>query len=140
MNTFEASKTLEDRILEKITLADNEVFTRKDFKDIGDYNSVGRCLRNLVKKGTMIKIGHGLYAKAAISPLSKRIVPRKGLPQLGIEVLKKFGIDTFPSSYQRAYNEGRSTQVPTGRVIGVKVRTKRRIGYAGKYIAFEYLD
>lgn len=140
MNTLEASKTLEDKILEKITLADNEVFTRKDFKDIGDYNSVGRCLRNLVEKGTMIKIGHGLYAKAAISPLSKCIVPRKGLPQLGIEVLKKFGIETFPSSYQRAYNEGRSTQVPTGRVIGVKARTRRKIGYAGKYIAFEYLD
>ncbi|BDA66543.1 hypothetical protein RIVM261_053590 [Rivularia sp. IAM M-261] len=108
MNTLEASKTLEDKILEKITLADDEVFTRKDFQGIGNYNSVGRCLRNLVKKGTMIKIGHGLYAKAAISPLSKNIVPRKGLPQLAVEALKKFGIETFPSSYQRAYNEGRS--------------------------------
>ncbi|MBW4600364.1 MAG: hypothetical protein KME29_12360 [Calothrix sp. FI2-JRJ7] len=51
MNTLESSKTLEDKILEKITLADDEVFTRKDFQGIGNYNSVGRCLRNLVKKG-----------------------------------------------------------------------------------------
>jgi len=37
-----------------------------------------------------------------------------------------------------AYNEGRTTQVPTGRVVGVKGRVKRKIGYAGKYITFEY--
>ena len=140
MNTLESSKTLEDKILEKITLADDEVFTRKDFQGIGNYNSVGRCLCNLVKKGKMIKIGHGLYAKAIVSPFSKNIIPRKPLPGLGVEVLKKFGIEAFLSSYQRAYNEGRSTQVPTGRLIGVKARIKRKIGYAGKYIAFEYLD
>ncbi|BAZ16262.1 hypothetical protein NIES4071_81380 [Calothrix sp. NIES-4071] len=140
MKTIEASRTLEDKIIEKITLAEDEVFTRKDFNGIGDYNSVGRSLRNLVKKGKMIRIGHGLYAKAIVSPFSKRVIPRKPLPELGVEVLKKFGIETFPSSYQQAYNEGRSTQVPTGRLIGVKTRIKRKIGYAGMYIAFEYLD
>lgn len=139
MNTFEASKTLEDKISEKIMLADDEVFIGKDFNSMGDYDSVGRSLRRLVKKGKIIKIGHGLYAKAAISPLSKRAIPRKPLPELAVEALKKFGIETVPSSYEKAYNEGRSTQVPTGRVIGVKARIGRKIGYAGKYITFEYV-
>ena len=139
MNTLEPSKTLEDKIYEKIKLAENEVFTRKDFNSIGGYDSVGRSLRRLVKKGKIIRIGHGLYAKAAISPLSGCTIPRKPLTELALEALKKFGIETFPSSYKQAYNEGRSTQVPTGRVIGVKARIRRKIGYAGKYITFEYL-
>jgi hypothetical protein len=35
------------------------------------------------------------------------------------------------------YNAGRSTQVPTGRVIAVKSRISRKIGYDGNYVAFE---
>ena len=134
------SKTLEERIARRITYSKREVFIRNDFEDLGDYDQVGRSLRQLVKKGKIVKIGYGLYAKATISPLSNRTVPRRGLRDLATEALKKLKVEVVPSNYDRAYNEGRTTQIPTGRVVGVKGRTARKIGYDGKYITFEYVS
>lgn len=113
---------------------------RKDFNDIADYDQVGRSLRQLVAKGKIVKIGYGLYAKAGVSPLSNRTVPRRGLRDLATEALKKLKVEVAPSSYDRAYNEGRTTQIPTGRVIGVKGRVARKIGYDGKYVSFEQVS
>ncbi|MBD2566707.1 DUF6088 family protein [Anabaena lutea] len=131
-------KSVQDRIACRIANSKREVFVRKDFEDIANYDQVGRSLRMLEAKGKIIKIGYGLYAKAAISPLSNRIIPRKGLRDLAIEALKKLNVEVVPSSYDQAYNEGRTTQIPTGRVVGVKGRVTRKIGYAGKYVTFEY--
>ena len=133
-------KTLEEKIALRIADSPNEVFMRKDFNDLADYNQIGRSLRQLVAKGTIIKIGYGLYAKAGISPLSNRIVPRRSLRDLATEALKKLKIEVVSSSYDQAYNQGQTTQVPTGRVIGVKGRVARKIGYEGKYITFEYIS
>ena len=132
-------KAIEDRIAYRITRSRNEVFMRKDFDDIADYDQVGRVLRQLVAKGKIVKIGHGLYAKAGVSPLSNRTVPRRGLRDLATEALKKLKVEVAPSSYDRAYNEGKTTQIPTGRVIGVKGRVVRKIGYDGKYVTFEQI-
>jgi hypothetical protein len=49
-------------------------------------------------------------------------------------------LEVFSSSYDQAYNQGQTTQVPTERVIGVKGRVARKIGYEGKYITFEYIS
>ncbi len=133
-------KTLEDRIAYRIDRRKGEVFMRKDFSDIADYDQVGRSLRQLVKKGKIVKIGYGLYAKAGVSPLSNRIVPRRGLRDLATEALNKLKVEVVPSSYDRAYNEGKTSQIPTGRVIGVKGRVVRKIGYDGKYVTFEHIS
>jgi hypothetical protein len=133
-------KTLEDRIAYRIARSKGEVFMRKDFSDIADYDQVGRSLRQLVEKGKIVKIGYGLYAKAGVSPLSNRIVPRRGLRDLATEALNKLKVEVVPSSYDRAYNEGKTSQIPTGRVIGVKGRVARKIGYDGKYVTFEHIS
>jgi len=44
------------------------------------------------------------------------------------EALKKLKIEVVSSSLYQAYNQGQTTQVPTGRVIGVKGRVARKIG------------
>ena len=59
------------------------------------------------------------------------------MPELAKELLRKLGVQVVPSSAERDYNSGKSTQVPTGRVIGVKGRVVRRIGYNGRYVSFE---
>lgn len=133
-------KILEDRIADRIARSKGEVFMRKDFNDIADYDQVGRSLRQLVAKGKIVKIGYGLYAKAGVSPLSNRTVPRRGLRDLATEALKKLKVEVAPSSYDQAYNEGRTSQIPTGRVIGVKGRVARKIGYDGKYVTFEHIS
>lgn len=130
-------QTLEDRVSYRISRKKSDVFMRDDFKDLGDYDQVGRSLRKLVSRGKLVRIGYGLYAKTAVSPLSGKLVPKAGLRTLANQALERLDIQTAPSSYERAYNEGRTTQVPTGRVIGVKGRVARKIGYDGKYVTFE---
>ncbi len=98
-----------------------------------------RVLSKLIDQGKIIKIGYSLYAKATISPLSSQVIPRKGgLPELATEALQRLKVEVVPSSYDKAYNAGLTTQVPTSRVIAVKERIARKIGYGGTYTSFEY--
>lgn len=113
------------------------VYLREDFGDLADYDQVGRGLRRLVAKGKLVKIGYGLYARATRSPLSGNLVPEKSLPSLAAEALTRLKVEVCPSQEARAYNAGGSTQVPTGRVLAVKGRISRKIGYDGKYVSFE---
>jgi hypothetical protein len=100
---------------------------------------VGRALRELVRRGRLIKIGFGLYSRAVKSPFDDSLVPPKGLSTLR-EALKRVGIETLPSRSVQDYNAGRTTQVPTGRVLGVRRRVRRRIGYNGISLSFERAD
>ena len=129
--------TLERKIVSRVKRSKASVFVRADFDDMGGYDQVGRVLRGLVKKGLVVSLGYGTYARAKKSTVSGAVVPEKPLPELALELLKKLGVETFSSSAERAYNSGTSTQVPSGRTIGVKSRIVRRIGYNGRYISFE---
>ena len=130
-------KSLEDRMAYRVERKRGSVFLREDFGDLADYDQVGRSLRRLVAKGKLVKIGYGLYARATRSPLSGNTVPEKSLPSLAVEALTRLKREVRPSREARAYNEGGSTQVPTGRVLAVKGRISRKIGYDGKYVSFE---
>ena len=134
MNKF---RSLKDKILLRISLKKDGVFLRKDFRGLGGYDQVGRELKNLVREGGIIKIGYGLYAKAEISPLNGEVIPQKNLPQLAGEALERLGIETTASTLEKNYNAGKSTQVPTGRLIAVKSRIVRKIGYGGTYVSYE---
>jgi hypothetical protein len=130
-------KTLETRMLKRIDRKRGDVFLREDFTDLGGYDQVGRALCNLVRKGRLLKIGHGLYTRAQPSPFDGTPAPIKGLRALAAEALKRLGIETAPTRLEQAYNEGRTTQVPAGRVIAVRKRVRRRIGYGGNVMSFE---
>ena len=132
-----SNKTLEQRVAERIARKKADVFLRADFKDLGDYDQVGRSLGRLVAKGKLVRIGYGLYARAVTSPSSGKTIPTKNLPALGAEALKRLNVEMAISSSAQAYNAGLTTQVPTGRVIAVKGRISRKIGYDGKYVTFE---
>jgi hypothetical protein len=129
--------TLESKVSNRIQRSRASVFLRKDFNDIGGYDQIGRVLRQLVKNKALINLGYGTYARAKKSKLSQKMVPEKTLQELAKEIMQKLGIQTVPSTAEQAYNQGKSTQVPTGRVLGVQGRVVRKIGYDGKYITFE---
>ena len=130
-------KSLEDRMAYRVERKRGSVYLREDFGDLADYDQVGRGLRRLVAKGKLVKIGYGLYARATRSPLSGNLIPEKSLPSLAAEALTRLKVEVRPSREARAYNAGTSTQVPTGRVLAVKGRISRKIGYDGKYVSFE---
>ena len=130
-------KSLEDRMAYRIGRKKGSVSLREDFSDLADYDQIGRGLRRLVAKGKLVKIGYGLYARATRSPLSGNTIPEKGLPLLATEALRRLKVEVRSSREARAYNAGESTQVPTGRVLAVKGRVSRKIGYDGKFVTFE---
>lgn len=129
--------TLAYKIAARIRRKNALVFVREDFADLGGYDQVGRILRELGRRGELIKIGYGLYAKAKKSPLTGQVVPVAPLPTLAQEALARLGVETAPSRLEQEYNAGRTTQVPTGRLIAVKGRVSRKIGYGGAYVHFE---
>ena len=128
--------SLAGRLEKRIARKRGDVFLRADFDDLGGYDQVGRALRGLVRKGRLMKIGQGLYTRAVTSPFSDTPVPPKGLRTL-TEALQRLGVEPLPSRLQEAYNAGKTTQVPTGRVVAVRGRVRRQIGYDGVYLKFE---
>jgi len=131
-------RSIESRITARIARKKCAVFVRDDFKDLSnDYDQVGRALRNLTKKGCLIRLGYGVYAKAKTSPINGIIVPVAPLPVLAKEALARLGIKTVPSRLEQDYNAGKTTQVPTGRLIGVRGRVSRKLGYQEAYISYE---
>lgn len=131
------NKTIESRILARITRRKSNILLREDFIDLGGYDQVGRALLQLIRKGKIVKIGYGLYAKAKVSSLTGEIMPAQPLPILAREAMKRLGIKVSPTKAELDYQAGRSTQVPTGRLIGVNNRISRKIGYKGASVYYE---
>jgi hypothetical protein len=129
--------SIKDAITRKVSRSSRNVFLRADFDSLGSYDSVGRALKALVQEGRLMSVGYGLYAKAAPSPFTGKPAPVVGIKLLATEALRRLGKTVGPSGFETAYNERRSTQVPTGRAIAVKDRVSRRIGYDGKYVILE---
>ena len=129
--------TLENRVAYRIKRNASAAFVRQDFADLGGYDQIGRVLRTLVRKGLLVSLGYGVYARAKTSSVSGQTIPEKPLSDLAKEAMRKLGAQTKPSRAERRYNKGQSTQIPTGRVIGVNRRISRKLGFNGTYISFE---
>lgn len=129
--------TLSEKIETRLTRKKGDVFLRADFQDLGGYDQVGLVLRKFVRTGKLLKIGQGVYTRAEPSILDGKPVPVKGITSLMSEALNRLGVRTAPTKIERAYNEGRTTQVPSGRLIGVNRRVRRKLGYNGATMRFE---
>lgn len=133
------SKTLLEKIKLRIKKSIDRVFILNDFGDFieqYDYNKVLRALRTLVKDGLLIKIGKGIYAKNKVFS-NGMIALCANIGDLACEALEKLGVKTDKSQYWKDYNNGISTQIPTGRVIAVSKRVRRKISYNGYEVVFE---
>jgi hypothetical protein len=130
-------ETLETKLLKRIDRKRGDVFLRADFSDLGGYDQVGRALRDLVRQGRLVRVGQGLSARAVSAPSDGRPIPIKGFRAMATEALERLGVETAPTRLEQAYNAGRTTQVPSGRVVGVRKRVRRKIGYDGIFVGFE---
>ena len=130
------AENLETRVMKRIARKRGDVFLRADFRDLGGYDQVGRALRRLVRNGQLLKVGYGVYTRAVKSPFSDKPIPPKGLATL-TEALKRLGVEITTTRLEQDYNAGRTTQVPTGRVVAVRGRISRKLGYNGISLSFE---
>ena len=128
---------LEKRIQYRIKKSASSVFMLPDFLDLSDRDQVMRALRKLIKKGLILKVGQGVYVKAIKSLISEDYIPAISLSDIGKAVAKKLKIKVIPNRFELWYNQGISTQVPTGFVISVLGQINRKIGFNGVYIKYE---
>jgi Family of unknown function (DUF6088) len=123
-------KTLRERIEARVARkAGDTVFLPREFADLGGKTQVSRALRGLVHDGRLVRLGYGVYARAIISRLSGEplLLSPTGLRGAAREALTKLGVSWEPTEAERAYNEGRSTQIPVNPVLRVKGRFSRRL-------------
>ena len=130
-------RTVEDSIERRIKRSGRRVYLRQDFSDLGGYSQVGRALKRLVEREVLLHMGYGLYARTRRSVIDGEPIPEKPLPELAREAVERLGHEVVPTKAETDYNERRSTQVPTGRVIGVRGRVSRKISRNGNRIQYE---
>ncbi len=123
-------RTLRERIEERIARRKGEdVFLPREFADLGGYDQVRRALRELVHNKRLVRLGYGVYGRAIVSRLSGEalLYSPNGLSGAARQALDKLGVKWEPTESERAYNEGRSTQIPVNPVLRVKGRFSRRL-------------
>src|SRR6266404_2241702 len=122
--------TLRERIETRIARKRREdVFLPREFRDLGGEDQVLRVLRGLVREKRLVRLGYGVYGRAIVSRISGEpmLYTMDGLLGAARQALTKLGVAWEPTEAERAYNEGRSTQVPVNPVVRVKGRFSRRL-------------
>jgi hypothetical protein len=125
-------KTLRERIEARIARRRGEdVFLPREFADLGGEDQVLRALRGLTREGRLVRLGYGVYGRAITSRLSGKSIlySPNGFAGAARQALTKLGVAWEPTEAERAYNEGRSTQVPVNPAVRVKGRFSRQLRY-----------
>jgi hypothetical protein len=123
-------RTLRARIEERIAKKRrDDVFLPREFRDLGGEDQVLRVLRGLVREKRLVRLGYGVYGRAIVSRLTGELLlySPNGFVGAARQALTKLGVTWEPTEAERAYNEGRSTQVPVNPVVRVKGRFSRRL-------------
>ncbi len=134
------SNTVKNEISRWISQTDDTVFLRKDFKDFGEYDQVGRALQKLVKSGESVRIGYGIYAKTRPSLIRKgarTLATPGGFKGAVYEVLDRLGVKWKPCDAETAYNKGKSTQIPANTFVIIHGRFSRKISFNGMTLNYE---
>ncbi|MFY9478147.1 MAG: S-adenosylhomocysteine hydrolase [Aquabacterium sp.] len=123
------TNSLQDQIEARIAKRDDAVFLTREFNDLGDKRQVLRALAKTVADGNLIRLGYGVYGRAIRSRLDGRpmLYSQDGFIGAAREALTKLGVAWEPTEWEKAYNEGRSTQVPVNPQLKVKGRFSRKL-------------
>jgi hypothetical protein len=133
-------KTLRERIEARIARKkQDDVFLPREFADLGGEDQVLRVLRGLVREGRLVRLGYGVYGRAIPSRLSGEpiLYSPNGFIGAARQALTKLGVPWEPTEAERAYNEGRSTQIPVNPVVRVKGRFSRQLRYGNTELVLE---
>lgn len=133
------ARTLRERVEEQIVRKRDDVFLPREFRDLGGEDQVLRALRELTKEGKLIRLGYGVYGRAITSRISGEpiLYSPGGFIGAARKALTKLGVKWEPTEAERAYNEGRSTQVPLNPRVRVKGRFSRQLSYQGRGLVLE---
>lgn len=133
------SGTLRAKLEARIAERRDDAYLTREFRDLGGEDQVLRALRSLVRDGKLVRLGYGVYGRAEISPLTQKpMLSGDGFGPVARQALDKLNVRWEPTTAQRAYNEGLSTQVPmTPRVRLRGGRFSRKLRYKTMELTIE---
>ena len=121
-----------------IAARNGEVVLRRDLARFGSSAQISRALGQLVSEGKLVRIGTGVYAKAAPGPMSGIPMARQPLGALAAETFDRLGIAWQLGAAQRRYNSGVTTQVPWRTTFDTgKRRISRRFQIGKRVVEYE---
>lgn len=137
------NNTFRDALRNRIERLTHHVFSRSDLTQ--DHSNkeqlrLNRALRAFMEEGFIIKIAHGLFAKA--EPMTfpdKKIkaVLTEPFETIATEALDKLGVKWELGRAIRDYNEGKTTQVPAAFTVRLKSRYRGSVSAEGRTLIFE---
>jgi len=126
------------RVQRSIAARNGEVVLRRDLARFGSSAQISRALGQLVSEGKLVRIGTGVYAKAAPGPMSGIPMARQPLGALAAETFDRLGIAWQLGAAQRRYNSGVTTQVPWRTTFDTgKRRISRRLQIGKRVVEYE---
>ena len=137
------NNTYREALRDKINRIKNRVFSRDDLTT--DHSNreqlrLNRALNTFIDQGFIIKIAHGLFAKAETMsfPDGKvKVVLVAPFESVAIEALNKLGVKWELGTAIREYNEGKTTQVPSVFTVQLRSRFRGSIHAEGREVIFE---
>lgn len=137
------NNTFRDALRNRIQRITNHVFSRSDLtqdRSNKEQLRLNRALRALMDEGFIIKVAHGLFAKA--EPMTfpdKKIkaVLTEPFEIIATEALDKLGVKWELGRAIRDYNEGKTTQVPSAFSVRLKSRYRGCVSAEGRTLIFE---
>src|SRR3990167_2401493 len=135
--------TYRKKLLAKIESVKTQIFSRNELTrnhSNQEQLRLNRALKTFAEQGHIIKISHGLYAKAMAIDFTngeKKIILRDSFESIAILALNKLGVQWEYGSAIQAYNRGETTQVPV--IFSVKLHSRFRgtISAQGRKVIFE---
>ncbi|AGH55362.1 hypothetical protein [Legionella pneumophila] len=137
------NNTYRDALRHRINGITNHVFSRSDLTQ--DHSNkeqlrLNRALRTLMDEGFIIKIAHGLFAKAEPMTFPDNTIKAvliEPFEAVATEALDKLGVKWELGSAIRDYNEGKTTQVPAAFTVRLKSRYRGAVSAEGRTLIFE---
>lgn len=97
---------LEERMRMAIQRTSGNVILRADVASLGGHSQVSVALDELQKKGVIVRMGIGVYAKAFRNPDTGLVTPVEDLETLAVEAFRRFGmsasVQATPSGQRRS--------------------------------------
>lgn len=132
------SESLEYKAIHRLKKIRGNVVLRRDLDTLGgSHSQTTRVLKKLVAQKKLVKLGIGIYAKSYTSQYTDTPLIKGGIDSAFNNVLKKLNINFEPGTAEKEYVAGLTTQIPARKVVRLKTRCRRQIGYGKARLIFE---
>ena len=129
---------LADRLQHFIKRLPGNVIFRSEITMLGSATQLTDALNTLMKRGIIVRIDLGIYAKTRKSSVTGAQVPAGSLETLATEALGKMGVLFSVGRAAADYNSGASAQLPGSFVVYIRNRRiNRKIEVGGRRLVYQ---